>query len=105
MKAEKLKEISQVRAFITSMHETGWRTITAWEDGGHTFELLNKARARMIVQIYPGGEGFEAWRPVTEANGITETRIAVEDYANSINAVESTSTRGSACDPAGGANK
>ena len=73
---------SQSRAFVRSMCESGWMILLTWSDGGHIFELLSKRAKVIIIQTYPQGHGFQVWRPVTESNTLTETRLAVEAYGD-----------------------
>lgn len=70
----------QAAAFITTLHDAGWRSMNSWEDGGHVFELLCRNGKTVIVQIYPGSHGFEVWRPVSASATIAETAVAVEEY-------------------------
>lgn len=84
-KRKKTDHEKQAHAFITSLHDADWFSLCSWSDGGHVFEVLQKrgtAGKRVMVQIYPEGEGFEVWRPVTESNSIDDARIAVEYYGN-----------------------
>lgn len=78
--APKIDRNEQAEAFIHVLHETGWRHLNQWADGGHTFDLFGKNGKTVIVQIYPGGHGFEVWRPVTTNNSVLETSLAVEAY-------------------------
>lgn len=80
MRQAKINRNEQAEAFMHTLHETGWRHLNQWRDGGHAFELFSKNARTVIVQIYPGGNGFEVWRPVTTDNTILETRAAVEAY-------------------------
>jgi len=72
----------QAYRFIKTLCENGWMSLNTWADGGHAFELLQKRATakRVIVQIYPQGDGFEVWRPVCESSSIAETAVAVEQY-------------------------
>ena len=79
MKA-KIDRNEQAQAFMGSMSESGWRHLNQWADGGHTFELFARNGRTIIVQVYPGGHGFEVWRPITTNNSVAETRVAVEEY-------------------------
>jgi len=81
---KKVDRDAQARAFISDLHCRGWRSLQSWEDGGHRFEMLqrreNPGCPRIIVQIYPGGNGFEVWRQVTDSNSIADVTTATEAY-------------------------
>jgi hypothetical protein len=85
MAKAKIKHDTQALAFIGALHGQGWMSLNSWEDGGHVFEMLQRvgAHRRVIVQIYPDGNGFEVWRPVCEGNSIAETAAAVALYGDS----------------------
>lgn len=79
---KKPREAKQAEAFITALHNTGWRSMTSFETSGHVFELLmsTKNNRALLVQVYPEGHGFEVWRPVTQSATIAETAAAVAAY-------------------------
>lgn len=76
----KQRPITQSGAFVANMVQTGWIRLNNWYEGGHLFELLSKNGKTLLVQTYPEGHGFQIWKPLTESNTLTETRIAVEEY-------------------------
>lgn len=80
----------QCESFLNSLYDNGWHAMRAWDVEGFTFNLLVRRSARLIFQVYPNGEGFEVWRPVTESNAIVDTAAGVDAYVEEVQRLEQT---------------
>ena len=80
-KAKAVQETTNAESLRSFLLDNGFRQLTDWQDGGHTFTLWTTGIRNLIVQQYPGDHGYEVWRPVTLSSRIDVTFDAIKRYA------------------------